>query len=64
MKVLVGTFNEQDLKEGKDKAAIQEAKAKHGLKYSDTKLVKKGEKIVGIKVWVCDADDVSFEMNL
>lgn len=39
----VGTFNEEDLAKGRDKEAVKEAKEKYGLKYTETKLVKKAE---------------------
>lgn len=52
--VLVGTFNENDLLMGKDKIAIKKAKEEHGLNYIESKLLKKGGKPVGIKIWVCD----------
>ena len=35
--------------------AVEEAKAKTGLQYTNTKFVKKGGNIVGLKIWVCDA---------
>ena len=60
-KVLVGTFNEEDLKHGRDKIAVNEAKEKHGLKYTETKLIKKKGEFVGIKIWVCDLDTFTIE---
>lgn len=62
MKVLVGTFNEQDLQEGKDKMAVEKAKAEHDLHYTETKYVKKKGKIIGIKIWVCDADTFTLDI--
>lgn len=59
--ILVGTFNEDEIANGADKKAVAEAKEKHGLQYTETKLVKKAGKIVGLKIWVCDAD--SFTLN-
>ncbi len=56
MELYVGQFSENDLIEGADKKAIAEAKKKTGLKYVNTKLVKKGRKIVAMKAWVCDFD--------
>lgn len=55
-KVLVGTFDENDISQGIDKTAVNAAKEKHNLRYTETKLIKKGGEIVGIKIWVCDAD--------
>lgn len=56
MEVYVGQFTEDDLKNGVDKKKIAEAKKENNLKYVNTKLVKKGGKIVAMKVWVCDFD--------
>lgn len=55
-KVLVGTFNEEDLAQGRDKIAVSEAKEKYNLKYTNTKLIKRGGVIIGIRIWVCDMD--------
>ena len=56
MQVFVGQFNEKDIYEGKDRIAVEDAKARTGLQYTNTKFVKKGGNIVGLKIWVCDAD--------
>ena len=56
MKVLVGTFNEEDLRQGRDKVEVAKAKEEHNLKYTEMKYVKKGGNIVGLKIWVCDFD--------
>ena len=61
-KVLVGTFSERDLAQGKDKEAVKKAKVEHDLKYTETALVKKGGKIVGIKIWVCDFDTFTLKI--
>lgn len=61
--ILVGTFDENDLSQGKDKEAIKEAKEKYGLKYTETKLIKKRGKIVGLKVWVCDSDEFTLQIQ-
>lgn len=53
-KVLVGQFNEEDLNKGIDKIKIAEAKEKTGLKFITNKFIKRGGKIVGMQVWVCD----------
>ena len=53
-KVLVGTFNDAELTEGKDKKAIAKAKKEHGLPFIISKFIKKGGEIVGMRVWVCD----------
>lgn len=54
--ILVGTFNEEDLKSGRDKEEVKKAKEKHGLKYTNSELVFKGKEIVGIRLWVCDVE--------
>ena len=54
-KFYVGTFNEADIDAGNDKIAVQEAMLKTGLKYTDTKLVRKDGQIVGLKIYLCDA---------
>lgn len=59
MKILVGTFNENDLRAGKDKIEVEKAKEKHNLKYTETEYVKKKGEIVGLKVYVCDLDTFS-----
>jgi len=41
----VGTFNEQQLRNKEDKKAIENAQKKTGLKYIDSKIVKKGGKM-------------------
>ena len=56
MKVYIGTFTEQDLKEGNDKKAIYEAQEKeefkrNGIKYIQSEYNKKKQTI---KVWLTD----------
>jgi hypothetical protein len=41
MQIFVGIFNEQQLKDKEDKAAIEREKEKTGLKYIKSKIVKK-----------------------
>jgi hypothetical protein len=43
--VKVGTFNEAQLRKGEDKVATEKAMKESGLKYVDTKIVKKGGKM-------------------
>lgn len=59
MQIYVGEFTESDLDAGKDKALVAEAKERTGLKYTNTKLVKKRGKIVALKIWVCDFESVN-----
>lgn len=53
----VGRFNEEDLRNGIDKAEVAKAKARYGLGYTDTELVFEDGVPVGIKIWVCDKDE-------
>lgn len=53
--VYVGQFSEQDILLGIDKVAVEKVKQETGLKYTNTKFVKRNGKIVGMKIWVCDA---------
>ena len=55
--IYVGTFNEQDLKEHKDKQALEKVQEKTGLQYTNTKLVMKRKEIIGIKVYACNSED-------
>lgn len=56
MQVLVGDFTEEDLKNGKDKVAVEKAKKENNLNYVNTKLIKRNKKTVAIRIWVCDID--------
>ena len=52
-RILVGSYSEQDIKQKKDKKEVAEAKEKHGLTYTETKIVVvKGE--MRLKVWLID----------
>ena len=55
-KVFVGTFSEDDLLKGRDKVAVQKAKEKHGLNYTNTQYVTIDGQVVGMKIWICDVD--------
>lgn len=56
MQVYVGEFNSNDLINGKDKIEVEKKTKETGLKYTNTKLVYKNKKIIGIKIWVCDLE--------
>lgn len=58
MQVYVGEFQAKDLSAGRDKSEVKLMMAKTGLKYTNTKLVKRKGEIVGIKIWVCDAESM------
>ena len=55
--VLVGTFNENDLVNGKDKVETQRMKEETGYNYTNTEFVKRKGKIVSMKVYVCSMED-------
>lgn len=59
MKVYIGAFTEQDLKEGNDKKAILEAQNKeelkaNNIKYIESKAIMKNKKFHSMKVWLTD----------
>lgn len=58
MKVFVGQFSEAEVANGLDKVCVADAQEQTGLVYTDTQLVKRKGKIVGIKIWVCDLEDM------
>ncbi len=53
--VLVGTFNEDELRAKKDKEAVEHKMKETGLKYTHTKMTKRG-----LTIWVCDVDEADF----
>ena len=56
MEVLVGDFTEDDLKNKRDKIAVEKAKKETGLNYVNTKIIKCKGKNVALRIWVCDLD--------
>ncbi len=56
MQIFVGRFNEQQLKIKEDKAAIEQAKDKTGLKYIKSKLVKVNG-VLHMEVYLVDSFD-------
>lgn len=56
----VGQFTEQDLAEGKDRAAVEQAQKETGLAYTNTEIVYKHGKPSGLKIWVCDYEHLEF----
>jgi len=59
MRILVGVFSEQELKDGKDKIAVAKQMEESGLKYTDTKFIKNRGEIVAMKIWVCSLDETN-----
>ena len=54
--IYVGRFTEEDLKQGKDKLIVKAKQEETGFKYTNTKLIKKNGKNVGIDIYVCDVN--------
>jgi hypothetical protein len=54
--VYVGKFDENDLKNNIDKQAVEQAKEKYKLEYTNTKIVKE-KGITYLKIWICNAED-------
>lgn len=59
--ILVGCFNEQQIKDKEDKVAIRNMMDTTGYKYTNTEFVKKNGKLTGIKVYVCELDDMELQ---
>lgn len=55
--VFVGTFSEDDVRNGVDKQKLWAVQNETGLKYCNTEFVKKKGKIVGLKIWACSLED-------
>lgn len=55
--IYVGRFNEEQLKNGEDKKAVEEKKKETGLKYVESKIVYKNKKPIGLDLWVCTAEE-------
>ncbi len=55
--IYVGQFSESDLRQGKDKVAVEQMMAKTGLTYTNTHIAKKGGVPVGLQIWVCTEED-------
>ena len=56
MEVLVGDFTEDDIKNRRDKIAVEQKMKETGLKYTKTKIIKRDGKSVATRIWVCDVD--------
>lgn len=54
--IFVGKYDEHDLATGKDKIDVAKAKEETGLKYVESKIVKKRGKTY-LKIWVCTAEE-------
>lgn len=51
-------FNEQQINNRDDKIATQKMMDATGYKYTNTEFIKKDRKLTGLKVYVCDLDDM------
>ena len=58
--VLVRTFTKDQLKKKIDKIEIAKAKEKYGLKYINSEFLEKGGQLTGIRVYVCNLEDVNW----
>lgn len=56
--ILVGTFDESDLKNDRDKEAMEKKKKETGLSYTNTEFVRKNDDTVSIRIYVCTVDDI------
>ena len=61
--IYVGRFSEEDMISKIDKIKVQEAMDKHNLKYTNTKLVKKSGKIIGLDIWICNANEIDLKLK-
>lgn len=55
--ILVGTYTLSDIEIGLDRADVAVAMERTGLKYTNTKIIKKNGKPVSLRIWVCTAED-------
>lgn len=55
--IYVGTFSESDVASGKDRLAVRKAMDDTGLEYTNTEFKRSSGKIVGLKIYVCRAED-------
>lgn len=54
--LLVGIYDEQDLANGKDKQEVAEAMDKTGMKYTETKVIRKKGKPY-LKIWLISSEE-------
>ncbi len=59
--IFVGKFTEEEVAKGADQTAVKEMMAKTGLGYTNQEIVMKNNVAIGIKIWVCNAND--FRLN-
>ena len=56
--VYVGTFSDADIESGADIRAIAQKQRETGLQYTNSEIVTRHGKPIGLKVWVCGPEDV------
>lgn len=56
MEVLVGDFTENDIKNKRDKIAVELKMKETGLKYKNSKIIKRNGNPVALRIQVCDID--------
>ena len=55
--ILVGQFNEKQLRNGEDKACVEKMKKETGLKYTRTRIIKKKGIPVALKIWLLTSEE-------
>lgn len=55
--ILVGQFNEKQLRNGEDKACVEKMKKETALKYTRTCIIKKKGIPVALKIWLLTSEE-------
>lgn len=55
--ILVGKFDEDDLRNKRDKIQVDKIMKETGLKYVNTEYVKRKDKTTHIKIYLCTIED-------
>ena len=63
MNIYVGQFNEDDIRNGRDKIAVTQKMKETGLNYTNQEIIYKNKKPVGLKLYVCDKDDFDLDLS-
>lgn len=54
--IFVGSFNENDIRSGKDRQAVENMKRQTNLQYTNSEIVQcKGETL--LRIWVCSLEN-------
>ena len=62
MQVYVGRFNQDDIENNRDKDVIDSEMKRTGLKYTKTKIIKRKGEIIGIDVYLTDAENADMSL--